>query len=94
MKERRKFVRFSSTNIAELEENNQPVDIQAITKNISQTGACIYSDVYLEPGKYLKVKLYKDEEPYEEDKDALVTWSKLSRDNFGPVYKIGLNIPE
>ena len=94
MEERRRFVRFPVTNVVEIEPKLESTDLQAITKDVSQIGACIYSDTYLEPGKYIKIKLYKDEHPGPEVKEAVIAWSNLTKDSFGPVFRIGLNIPE
>jgi c-di-GMP-binding flagellar brake protein YcgR len=94
MQERRKYPRTKATHIAEVEQKKKLSDIPAITKDISLTGACIFSDTYFEPGRYVKVNIYRDNTPLKETRDAVVAWSKLSKDNFGVVFQIGLNIPE
>ncbi|MBU2541151.1 MAG: PilZ domain-containing protein [Candidatus Omnitrophica bacterium] len=94
MQERRRFPRINSTNITEIEPRPVVSDIQAITKDISQAGACIYSDTYLEPGKFTRIRMHKENQAFPEAKEAVVAWSKLSKDKFGSVFQIGLNIPE
>lgn len=91
MSERRRHPRIKATHIAQLHPKQKNANIQAITKDVSQAGAGIYCDSYIEPGKYVKVKLLKDD--HEEIKDAVVAWSTLTKDEFGPVFQIGLNIP-
>ncbi len=92
MSERRRHPRIKSTHIAQLHPKVKSANIQAITKDISQAGAGIYCDNYIEPGSYVKIKLIKDD--HEEIKDAVVAWSNLTKDEFGPVFQLGLNIPE
>lgn len=94
MLERRKYVRFKSTSITELKPEIPASEIRTITKDISKTGARIYSDVFLEPASYIKIMIHKEDRTFNKIKEAVVVWSKLSKDRFGEVYESGLNIPE
>ncbi len=94
MQERRKAERINLTEVAEIEPNNKASDIQAMTKNVSQSGVCICSDTYLEPGKFTKVKIHKENQIFPESKWAVVAWAKLVKDQFGSLYQIGLSSPD
>ncbi|MEW6170311.1 MAG: PilZ domain-containing protein, partial [Candidatus Omnitrophota bacterium] len=92
MSERRRHPRNKATHIVtQLHPKQKAENIHSITKDVSQAGAGIYCDRYIEPGSYVKVRILKDN--HQEIKDAVVAWSNLTKDEFGPVFQIGLNIP-
>lgn len=93
MPERRKHERIRAAHIADLDSKLPKTEICAVTKDVSKSGACILTEVYLEPGQYVNIRLREEGKP-QKTKGGMVVWSRLTKDNFGPVYQVGLNIPE
>lgn len=93
MDDRRKHERIKATHIADVRSKQATSGISTITKDVSKNGACVFTDVYLEPGQYVNIRLREEGKP-QKVKGGMVVWSRLTKDNFGPVYQVGLNIPE
>ena len=93
MPERRRHERKRATHIADLDSKLPTTEICAVTKDVSKSGVCVFTEVYLEPGQYVNIRLREEGKP-QKIKGGLVVWTRLTKDNFGPVYKVGLNIPE
>lgn len=93
MPERRKHERVRATHIADFDTKLPTTEICAVTKDLSKDGACVLTEIYLEPGQYINIRLREEGKPHK-IKGGMVVWSRLTKDNFGAVYQVGLNIPE
>ncbi len=93
MDDRRKHERIRAAHIADLDSKLPTTEICALTKDVSKSGACVLTEVYLEPGQYVNIRL-REEGKSQKIKGGMVVWTRLTKDNFGPVYQVGLSIPE
>ena len=88
--DRRIHPRFKSTTILQYKESFWMPTTETMTKDLSLSGVCFFSQRKLSPGQAVRVKMFYDPKSPEKVMKGRIVWSKPYEDSAGKGYINGL----
>jgi hypothetical protein len=90
MHNRRRYERIETINFLQFKKGPLHKVVDTFTRDVSQSGACFFSEEPFEPGDVLGVRVYFEPRSKTKMKKARIVWCREHVDSVGKGYMCGL----